>query len=846
MTIEPTIAERGYQYKHGDRPLEGYTIQRAAGRGGFGEVYYALSDSGREVALKVVHTYEQIELRGISQCMNLKSPHLVTIFDVKYGDDGRPWVVMEFVSGPSLAGLIAAAPSGLGAAKAAFFLREIGKGLTYLHDCGIVHRDLKPGNIFYENGYVKIGDYGLSKTMSVTRHSGQTVAVGTLHYMAPEIGDGRYDRSIDIYALGALLYEMLTGQVPFYGSSPAEVLMKHLTTQVNVDNVEEPFRSVIRKAMAKNPADRFQNVQEMVEAIFGSESVRNSVSQISAASLTMVAGQVAGGIRSGPIPPPRSKSRPQDPWGEFGQRISDVFENVAVKLNEAGDRIAEKFDKKKNIAAPVSTGNWCRTTDNISTPARIVLGMMILFLAAFIALSNADPRHSAETFGFVLLASVGAMNGAIFAWKLIAPSISGEAKWFRCLAVGLPAAFGAGILCLPFWLNSRGFKNDMEATFIALALVPWSKCLATDRRDRFSIGRLVVAGIIALIISGMFDADQSRVVPIVVGASLAASLFAPWDRNRRSPLPPLEPLNKNPQATPASPPPPPPAENVNPSDLPPPIPPIPPIPPADIFTDTFDRARFTRRQRKPAGIVFACVCGFLVLTAVSGAVIKPFVPFLFIAGVFLIVRQYSGRTRMSSFNPSSSTIYPESRITLRGIALGIVRFALSAAGGLLLFVSLLLAIAVTSNLPGLFASGSLDKNLPSQIAVATGTGEWPEMFKEAGAVACVVIGATAMFLLLPARRAGGGFHMLRGILGTVILFAAAVSLGRALPDWSSFVLRPTPADTFHWYFQHINAHKVLPAIIIASVGYVFLLWPPRRHFPQMAAARGVETADKRG
>src|SRR5256714_1765812 len=282
-----------FQYKHGDRPLEGYTIQRAAGRGGFGEVYYAISDSGREVALKAVQGYEQIELRGISQCMNLKSPHLVTIFDVKYGNDGRPWVIMEYVSGPSLRDLIDAAPSGLGVQKSAFFLREIAKGLTYLHDCGIVHRDLKPGNIFYENGYVKIGDYGLSKAISTSQYSGQTVTVGTVHYMAPEIGEGRYDKSIDIYALGVLLYEMLTGQVPFFGASPAEVLMKHLNGQVDVTGIEEPFASVVRKAMAKNTAERYQSVQEMVEAVFGSEHVRNSVSHFSPESLTMVAGQVA-------------------------------------------------------------------------------------------------------------------------------------------------------------------------------------------------------------------------------------------------------------------------------------------------------------------------------------------------------------------------------------------------------------------------------------------------------------------------------------------------------------------------------------------------------------------------
>src|SRR5439155_3488248 len=238
-----------FLYKHGDRSLVGYTIQRGAGRGGFGEVYYAISDSGREVALKAVQTYEQIEMRGISQCMNLKNPHLVTIFDVRYNDQGKPFVIMEFVGGPSLRQLIDEAPSGLGTQKAAFFLREIGKGLTFLHDSGIVHRDLKPANIFYENGYVKIGDYGLSKAIAATQNSAQTVTVGTVHYMAPEIGAGRYDRSIDIYALGAVLYEMLTGMVPFSGATPSEVLLKHLGAEPDVTSVPEPFAAVIKKAM---------------------------------------------------------------------------------------------------------------------------------------------------------------------------------------------------------------------------------------------------------------------------------------------------------------------------------------------------------------------------------------------------------------------------------------------------------------------------------------------------------------------------------------------------------------------------------------------------------------------
>src|SRR5438874_2507302 len=292
-----------FRYKHGDRPLDGYTIQRGVGRGGFGEVYYALSDSGREVALKIVQGYEQIELRGVSQCMNLKSPNLVSIFDVRHNADDVPFVIMEYVNGPSLRELIDQQPAGLGIQKAAFFLREIGKGLTFLHDCGIVHRDLKPGNIFYENGYVKIGDYGLSKSITTGAHSGQTVTVGTLHYMAPEVGAGKYDRSIDIYAMGAVLYEMLTGTVPFVGASPSEILMKHLSSEPDLTGIAEPYASTIKRAMNKDPNKRFQSVQEMVEAVFGAEHVRNSMSVFSPEELSVVAGRVAQKVGTGGAQP---------------------------------------------------------------------------------------------------------------------------------------------------------------------------------------------------------------------------------------------------------------------------------------------------------------------------------------------------------------------------------------------------------------------------------------------------------------------------------------------------------------------------------------------------------------
>jgi hypothetical protein len=139
--------------------------------------------------------------------------------------------------------------------------------VQYLHDHGIVHRDLKPGNIFLDDGVVKIGDYGLSKFISCSRRSGQTGSVGTFHYMAPEIGQGKYGKEIDIYALGILLYEMLTGRVPFDGESSQEIIMKHLTAQPEMQDVEARFVPVIERALAKTPEERFGSVAEMMQPL---------------------------------------------------------------------------------------------------------------------------------------------------------------------------------------------------------------------------------------------------------------------------------------------------------------------------------------------------------------------------------------------------------------------------------------------------------------------------------------------------------------------------------------------------------------------------------------------------
>jgi len=248
------------------KPLDGYTIKRAIDRGGFGEVYYALSDSGKEVALKLLQQNEQTELRGVSQCLNLKHPNLVTLFDVRQDRDGDHWVVMEYVSGPSLDQVIAGRTGGMSAAEIEPWLSGIVAGIAFLHDRGIVHRDVKPANIFQENGTVKVGDVGLSKSMTPSRRSAQTESVGTVYYMAPEVARGRYGPEVDVYSLGVIVYELLTGKVPFDGESTAEILMKHLTQppDLNVPEISPAMRPVLANALAKDPKHRTPSVTQLL------------------------------------------------------------------------------------------------------------------------------------------------------------------------------------------------------------------------------------------------------------------------------------------------------------------------------------------------------------------------------------------------------------------------------------------------------------------------------------------------------------------------------------------------------------------------------------------------------
>ncbi len=273
------VALMKFTYTTDAKPVDGYTIRRGIHRGGFGEVYYAVSDAGKEVALKLLTHDLDTELRGVRQCLNLKHPNLVTTFDVKTDADGDHWVIMEYIQGASLEDVLRSFPHGLPIAEVHAWMKGLLDGVEFLHDRGIVHRDLKPANVYRENGFVKIGDVGLSKQMGGGRRAQHTEAVGTIYYMAPEVAKGQYGPEVDVYSLGVMFYEMVTGRLPFDGETTAEILMKHLSSRPDLTLLPTHLRPVIARALEKDPTKRTPTVNQWREELqgqLGSETLPDS------------------------------------------------------------------------------------------------------------------------------------------------------------------------------------------------------------------------------------------------------------------------------------------------------------------------------------------------------------------------------------------------------------------------------------------------------------------------------------------------------------------------------------------------------------------------------------------
>jgi serine/threonine protein kinase len=201
----------------------------------------------------------------------LHHPNILTVHD--FGEeDGLTYIVVEFVEDGSLKQRMAR----LMALEASITLAtQVGDALAHAHCMGIIHRDIRPANVLLpREDWALLGDLGTPKILASTQALTRTgVGIGTPEYMSPEQGQGlELDSRSDVYALGVMLYEMVTGRVPFSADTPLGVVMKHVTahppmpSQLNLD-VPQPVERVVLKAMAKEPGDRYQTSEEMVKAL---------------------------------------------------------------------------------------------------------------------------------------------------------------------------------------------------------------------------------------------------------------------------------------------------------------------------------------------------------------------------------------------------------------------------------------------------------------------------------------------------------------------------------------------------------------------------------------------------
>ncbi|MCB0858821.1 MAG: serine/threonine protein kinase [Solirubrobacterales bacterium] len=255
-----------------------YRLEAKLGSGGMSTVYLARDEVlDRPVAVKLMHremTEQPDQLERFNQearaVAKLSNPNVVAVIDAGE-DQGRPYIVLEYVQGETLKQRIARV-GALDATEALAYGLEVAQGLGVAHERNMVHRDVKPQNVLIDStGRAKLTDFGIARELNDEGVTATGRVIGTTDYVAPEQAMGKdVDPRSDIYSLGIVLYEMLTGDVPFEADNQIGVAMKHVNEELPDVQVIRPDISaasarVVDRSTAKNPDDRYQTIDEMAE-----------------------------------------------------------------------------------------------------------------------------------------------------------------------------------------------------------------------------------------------------------------------------------------------------------------------------------------------------------------------------------------------------------------------------------------------------------------------------------------------------------------------------------------------------------------------------------------------------
>jgi serine/threonine-protein kinase len=253
-----------------------YELEKLVGSGGMSNVFKAHDRLlERTVALKILHEqytqdddYVERFRREARAVARLAHPSIVTVID-RGEQDGRQFIVFEYVDGPNLKDLTRNGPLELH--EAIGLTLQVARALSFAHDRGLVHRDVKPQNVLLnEDGQAKVTDFGIARSLDVQGVTQTGTVLGTSDYIAPEQARGqKVDPKTDIYSLGAVLYELLVGDVPFSGDNFVAVAMRHVSEPVPSVLESRPdcparLDLAIQRAMAKDPDDRFESMDDFV------------------------------------------------------------------------------------------------------------------------------------------------------------------------------------------------------------------------------------------------------------------------------------------------------------------------------------------------------------------------------------------------------------------------------------------------------------------------------------------------------------------------------------------------------------------------------------------------------
>jgi serine/threonine-protein kinase len=283
-----------------------YELEKLVGSGGMSNVFRAHDRLlERTVALKILHEqytrdddYVERFRREARAVARLAHPNIVTVID-RGEQDGRQFIVFEYVDGQNLKELTRDGP--LEVREAIGLTLQVARALSFAHERGLVHRDVKPQNVLLnEDGQAKVTDFGIARSLDVQGVTQTGTVLGTSDYIAPEQARGqRVDPKTDIYSLGAVLYELLVGDVPFSGDNFVAVAMRHVNEPVPSVLEHRPDCSprldfAIQRAMAKDPDDRFESMADFVAEL---ESCRAELDGRGDEGATMI------------VPPPRRPPR---------------------------------------------------------------------------------------------------------------------------------------------------------------------------------------------------------------------------------------------------------------------------------------------------------------------------------------------------------------------------------------------------------------------------------------------------------------------------------------------------------------------------------------------------------